>query len=66
MKLSTMLKAMAGLLEPEYKEKFVGRAEVRLPLEFPGGTIAVKPVSDGKCRGMLRYGIKRRNNNLRR
>jgi translation initiation factor IF-2 len=42
-------KAMAGLLEPEYKEKFVGRAEVRATFRVPGvGTIAGSYVSDGK------------------
>jgi translation initiation factor IF-2 len=42
-------KAMAGLLEPEYKEKFVGRAEVRATFRVPGvGTIAGSYVSDAK------------------
>jgi len=42
-------KAMAGLLDPEYKEKFVGRAEVRATFKVPGvGTIGGSYVTDGK------------------
>lgn len=42
-------RAMAGLLDPEYKEKFMGRAEVRLTFKVPNvGTIAGSYVIDGK------------------
>ncbi len=42
-------KAMVGLLDPEYKEKFVGRAEVRATFRVPNaGTIAGSYVTDGK------------------
>jgi translation initiation factor IF-2 len=41
--------ALEGLLEPEYREKVLGRAEVRQPFTIPGvGTIAGSFVSDGK------------------
>ncbi len=42
-------RAMVGLLDPEYKEKFVGRAEVKLTFKVPNaGTIAGSYVIDGK------------------
>ena len=42
-------KAMAGLLEPEYKDIFFVLAEVRATFRVPGvGTIAGSYVSDGK------------------
>lgn len=42
-------KAMVGLLDPEYKEKFIGRAEVRQTFRVPNvGTIAGCYVTDGK------------------
>jgi len=42
-------KAMAGLLEPTYKEDVLGRAEVRATFKVPGvGTVAGCYVSDGK------------------
>ncbi|MDD3853879.1 MAG: translation initiation factor IF-2, partial [Syntrophomonadaceae bacterium] len=42
-------RAMVGLLDPEYKEKYVGRAEVRLTFKVPNaGTIAGSYVIDGK------------------
>lgn len=42
-------KAMAGLLEPEYKEKYLGRAEVRATFKVPNvGTIGGSYVIDGK------------------
>jgi len=42
-------KAMAGLLEPEYKEKYIGRAEVRATFKVPNvGVIAGSYVIDGK------------------
>lgn len=42
-------KAMAGLLEPEYKEKYIGRAEVKTTFKVPNvGTIAGSYVIDGK------------------
>jgi translation initiation factor IF-2 len=42
-------KAMSGLLDPEYKEKFLGRAEVRATFKVPNvGTIAGSYVFDGK------------------
>jgi translation initiation factor IF-2 len=42
-------KAMAGLLEPEYREKFLGRAAVRATFKVPNaGTIAGCYVNEGK------------------
>lgn len=42
-------KAMVGLLDPEYKEKFMGRAEVRAIFKVPNiGSIAGSYVIDGK------------------
>ncbi len=42
-------KAMSGLLDPEYKEKFLGRAEVRALFKVPHvGVIAGSYVIDGK------------------
>lgn len=42
-------KAMAGLLEPEYREKYLGRAEVRAIFKVPNvGTVAGSYVIDGK------------------
>lgn len=42
-------KAMAGLLDPEYKEKYMGRAEVRATFKVPNvGLIAGSYVIDGK------------------
>ncbi|NLJ72603.1 MAG: translation initiation factor IF-2 [Syntrophomonadaceae bacterium] len=42
-------KAMVGLLDPEYKEKFIGRAEVRTTFKVPNvGTVAGSYVIDGK------------------
>ncbi|MDD2510018.1 MAG: translation initiation factor IF-2 [Syntrophomonas sp.] len=42
-------KAMSGLLDPEYKEKFLGRAEVRALFKVPNvGVIAGSYVVDGK------------------
>ncbi len=42
-------KAMSGLLDPEYKEKFLGRAEVRALFKVPNvGVIGGSYVIDGK------------------
>ena len=42
-------KAMAGLLDPEYKEKYMGRAEVRATFKVPNvGLIAGSYVIDGR------------------
>lgn len=42
-------KAMSGLLDPEYKEKYLGRAEVRQLFKVPNvGVIAGSYVIDGK------------------
>ncbi|HWQ73738.1 MAG TPA: translation initiation factor IF-2 [Syntrophomonas sp.] len=50
-------KAMEGLLEPEYKEKYLGRAEVRATFKVPNvGIIAGSYVIDGKIQ---------RNSNMR-
>ena len=40
--------AMEGLLAPTYREKALGRAEVRKTFTVPGGTIAGSMVLDGK------------------
>ncbi len=40
--------AMAGLLDPEFKEKVLGRAETRQVFKVPGGVIAGSYVLDGK------------------
>ena len=40
--------AMEGLLEPEFKEEIVGRAEVRHTFKVPGGVVAGCYVLDGK------------------
>ncbi|MEQ8201895.1 MAG: translation initiation factor IF-2, partial [Syntrophomonadaceae bacterium] len=42
-------KAMEGLLEPEYREKYLGRAEVRQTFRVPNvGTVAGSYIIDGK------------------
>jgi len=42
-------KAMTGLLDPEYREKYLGRAEVRATFKVPNyGTIAGSYIIDGK------------------
>jgi len=42
-------KAMTGLLDPEYREKYLGRAEVRATFKTPNyGTIAGSYIIDGK------------------
>ncbi|MDD4775246.1 MAG: translation initiation factor IF-2 [Syntrophomonas sp.] len=42
-------KAMEGLLEPEYREKYLGRAEVRQTFKVPNvGTVAGSYIIDGK------------------
>src|SRR6202022_3858407 len=43
-----MREAMEGLLAPTYREKALGRAEVRKTFNVPGGTIAGSMVVDGK------------------
>ncbi len=40
--------AMEGLLAPTYREKMLGRAEIRKTFAVPGGTIAGSMVIDGK------------------
>lgn len=40
--------AMAGLLDPEFKEQVLGRAEVRQTFKVPGGVVAGSYVVDGK------------------
>ena len=40
--------AMAGLLDPEFKEQVLGRAQVRQTFKIPGGVIAGSYVLDGK------------------
>ena len=47
--LSDIQKAMEGLLEPTFKEKIVGRLEVRATFNIPKvGTVAGSYVVDGK------------------
>ncbi|NLV21743.1 MAG: translation initiation factor IF-2 [Syntrophomonadaceae bacterium] len=47
--IENVKKAMEGLLEPEYKEKYLGRAEVRATFKVPNvGIIAGSYVIDGK------------------
>ncbi|NLF45739.1 MAG: translation initiation factor IF-2 [Syntrophomonadaceae bacterium] len=42
-------RAMVGLLDPEYKEKYLGRAEVRMTFKVPSvGTVGGSYVIDGK------------------
>lgn len=42
-------KAMVGLLDPEYREKYLGRAEVRQTFKVPNiGTVAGSYIIDGK------------------
>lgn len=40
--------AMSGLLDPEFKEQLLGRAEVRQTFKVPGGVIAGSYVQEGK------------------
>ncbi|HKM43799.1 MAG TPA: translation initiation factor IF-2 [Limnochordia bacterium] len=40
--------AMTGLLDPEFKEQVLGRAQVRQTFKIPGGVIAGSYVLDGK------------------
>ena len=40
--------AMAGLLDPEFKEQTLGRAQVRQTFKIPGGVIAGSYVLEGK------------------
>jgi translation initiation factor IF-2 len=46
--INEMREAMEGLLAPTYREKSLGRAEVRKTFSVPGGTIAGSMVVDGK------------------
>ncbi len=46
--INEMREAMEGLLAPAYREKALGRAEVRKTFNVPGGTIAGSMVVDGK------------------
>jgi translation initiation factor IF-2 len=46
--INEMREAMEGLLAPTYREKSLGRAEVRKTFNVPGGTIAGSMVVDGK------------------
>jgi translation initiation factor IF-2 len=46
--INEMREAMEGLLAPTYREKALGRAEVRKTFNVPGGTIAGSMVVDGK------------------
>ena len=46
--INDMHEAMEGLLAPTYREKALGRAEVRKVFAVPGGTIAGSMVADGK------------------
>ena len=46
--INEMREAMEGLLAPTYREKALGRAEVRKTFSVPGGTIAGSMVVDGK------------------
>lgn len=56
-------KAMAGLLDPEYKEKYLGRAEVRKVIKVPNvGSVAGSYVIEGKMQRnanirLLREGV---------
>ncbi|HUY20570.1 MAG TPA: translation initiation factor IF-2 [Candidatus Binataceae bacterium] len=46
--INEMREALEGLLAPTYREKALGRAEVRQVFNVPGGTIAGSMVLDGK------------------
>jgi translation initiation factor IF-2 len=46
--INEMREALEGLLAPTYREKALGRAEVRQIFNVPGGTIAGSMVLDGK------------------
>ncbi len=46
--LDDMKAAMAGLLDPEFKEEVIGRAEVRQTFKVPGSVVAGCLVVDGK------------------
>jgi translation initiation factor IF-2 len=46
--MNDMREAMEGLLAPTYREKAMGRAEVRKVFNVPGGTVAGSMVVDGK------------------
>ncbi|HEY6394089.1 MAG TPA: translation initiation factor IF-2, partial [Candidatus Binataceae bacterium] len=46
--INDMREAMEGLLAPTYREKALGRAEVRKTFTVPGATIAGSMVLDGK------------------
>ncbi len=46
--IDEMRQAMEGMLAPTYREKAVGRAEIRRTFNVPGGTVAGSMVVDGK------------------
>jgi translation initiation factor IF-2 len=46
--INDMREAMEGLLAPTFREKALGRAEVRKVFNVPGGTVAGSMVMDGK------------------
>jgi translation initiation factor IF-2 len=46
--INEMREAMEGLLAPTFREKALGRAEVRQTFNVPGGTVAGSMVLDGK------------------
>jgi translation initiation factor IF-2 len=46
--INEMREAMEGLLAPTYRERALGRAEVRKTFSVPGGTVAGSMIVDGK------------------
>ena len=46
--LDDVKSAMVGLLDPEFKEEILGRAQVRQTFKIPGGVIAGSYVQEGK------------------
>ena len=46
--LDDVKSAMVGLLDPEFKEEILGRAQVRQTFKIPGGVIAGSCVQEGK------------------
>lgn len=63
--LDQIKKAMSGMLQPETREKYVGRAEVRQVFEITGrGQVAGCLVVDGKVNARCKSRVKRGNDTL--
>ena len=59
--IDQMREAMAGLLEPEFRETIIGHAEVKQVFELSRGIVAGCLVTDGRVARTARARVLRRN-----